>query len=105
MAHLHQSADHTTKPARPAHIIPTPFDYLCFLVRRPAKPGAAQKRNFRGGEATPNPHHNPSDQPDLVLYSGGGLACAAARLVKKRYSPVKNYFRTTAGRRCMLALQ
>ena len=52
-------------------LIPTPFDYLCFLVRRPAKPGAAQekeiwvrqsrphtptKRNLGAAKPPPNPH-------------------------------------------------
>ncbi|HNP74355.1 MAG TPA: hypothetical protein PKK15_24760, partial [Kouleothrix sp.] len=79
---------------------------LVFSCAAPGKAGRRTRKEISGAaKPPPNPHHNPSDQPDLVLYSGGGLACAAARLVKKRYSPVKNYFRTTAGRRCMLALQ
>ena len=52
-------------------MIPTPFDYLCFLVRRPALPGAAQEKEISGAaKPPPNPPPNPNEQPDLGWPTG-----------------------------------
>ena len=48
-------------------VIPTPFNYFCFLVLRPGEAGAQhQKKKFGGGFAAPEPPLWGSILTDLV---------------------------------------
>ena len=47
------------QPLKLVAAVPPPLDRLCFLVRRPALPGAAQENEISGAaKPPPNPHQN-----------------------------------------------